>query len=225
MGSPFDFAEQGILYVAAHLDPPGREHPSADALAEMTSLVTALEGRALVLCSSWRGVERAEEALEKAFAEIDPRPRLIVQRRGDAVAPLVREFADDLSSVLVGTMSLWQGVDVPGESCALVVIDRLPFPRPDDPVLAARSEAVDEAGGSGFMAVSVPRAGLLLAQAAGRLIRSDADRGVVAVLDSRLHRARYGTYLRASVPPLWYTTDADGVRGALGRLAAEWRSQ
>lgn len=221
VGSPFRFAEQGILYVAAHLDPPGREHPSAAALDELTSLVTSLGGRSLVLCSSWRGVERAEEALAAALGQLKPEPRLIVQRKGDAVATLVREFADDPTSVLLGTMSLWQGVDVPGDSCALVVIDRVPFPRPDDPVLAARSEAVDAAGGSGFMAVSVPRAGLLLAQAAGRLIRSDADRGVVAVLDSRLHRARYGSYLRASLPPLWYTTDRAGAQGALTRLGTE----
>lgn len=221
VGSPFRFAEQGILYVAAHLDPPGREHPSAAALDELTSLVTSLGGRSLVLCSSWRGVERAEEALAAALGQMKPEPRLIVQRKGDAVATLVRAFADDPTSVLLGTMSLWQGVDVPGDSCALVVIDRVPFPRPDDPVLAARSEAVDAAGGSGFMAVSVPRAGLLLAQAAGRLIRSDADRGVVAVLDSRLHRARYGSYLRASLPPLWYTTDRAGAQGALTRLGTE----
>jgi ATP-dependent DNA helicase DinG len=117
-------------------------------------------------------------------------------------------------------MSLWQGVDVPGPSCQLVVVDRLPFPRPDEPLSAARSKAVDEAGGSGFMAVSVPHAAVRLAQGAGRLIRAAGDRGVVAVLDSRLHTARYGDFVRRSLPPFWYTTSGDVARAALRRLDA-----
>jgi ATP-dependent DNA helicase DinG len=117
-------------------------------------------------------------------------------------------------------MSLWQGVDVPGDACQLVVIDRLPFPRPDEPLAAARAAAVDAAGGSGFAAVSVPIAAVRLAQGVGRLIRSHADRGAVAVLDSRLAAPRgYATYLRDSLPPLWYTTKPDVIRGALHRLA------
>jgi ATP-dependent DNA helicase DinG len=143
---------------------------------------------------------------------------ILVQRRGDAVGSLVQRFADEPASTLLGTVSLWQGVDVPGESCIQVVIDRIPFPRPDDPLLSARQKAVDEAGGSGFRAVSVPRAGLLLAQGAGRLIRGVDDRGVVAVLDSRLATAGYARALRASLPPFWYTTDRATVIGALERL-------
>ena len=119
-------------------------------------------------------------------------------------------------------MGLWQGVDVPGESCTCVVIDRIPFPRPDDPLLAARQRLVDEEGGSGFRQVSVPRAALLLAQGAGRLIRGPADRGVVAVLDSRLARAGYGRLLRDGLPPFWYTTDTQHVLGALRRLDAQY---
>jgi len=110
---------------------------------------------------------------------------------------------------------------VPGSTCRLVIIDRIPFPRPDDPVLAARTRAVETSGGNGFLAVSAAHAALLLAQGAGRLIRRDTDRGVVAVLDSRLATARYGGYLRASLPPLWPTTDGAVVRAALGRLAAD----
>ena len=134
---------------------------------------------------------------------------------------LVQRFADDPAASLLGTISLWQGVDVPGASCSLVVIDRIPFPRPDDPLIAARQRAVDEAGGSGFRTISVPKAGLLLAQGAGRLIRGDQDRGVVAVLDSRLATAGYARALRASMPPLWFTTDKATVVGALERLSAE----
>jgi ATP-dependent DNA helicase DinG len=117
-------------------------------------------------------------------------------------------------------MSLWQGVDVPGEACQLVVIDRLPFPRPDEPLAAARAAAVDATGGSGFALVSVPIAAVRLAQGVGRLIRTSADRGAVAVLDSRLAAGKgYATYLRRSLPPLWYTTAPDVVRAALRRLS------
>ncbi len=117
-------------------------------------------------------------------------------------------------------MSLWQGVDVPGDACQLVVIDRLPFPRPDEPLASARAAAVDAAGGSGFAAVSVPIAAVRLAQGVGRLIRSAGDRGVVAVLDSRLETARgYGAFLRRSLPPFWYTTKPEVVEAALRRLA------
>ena len=214
VGSPFDYASQGILYVAAHLPPPTRDGLPEVALDEIGDLVEAAGGRALVLCSSWRGVERAAEYLAVRLIGIE----VLVQQRGDAVGDLVERFTADATSVLVGTMSLWQGVDVPGSSCILVVIDKIPFPRPDDPVLAARQQAIDAAGGSGFRAVSVPRAGLLLAQGAGRLIRSEDDRGVVAVLDPRLATAGYARTLRASMPPLWYSTQKDAVIGALARL-------
>jgi len=122
---------------------------------------------------------------------------------------------------LLGTMSLWQGVDVPGRACSLVIIDRIPFPRPDEPVMAARAAQADKAGGSGFMQVSMPRAALLLAQGTGRLIRSEADRGVVAILDSRIVNKRYGSVLLNSMPPLWRTTDPAIVRDSLRRLALE----
>ena len=137
------------------------------------------------------------------------------------MASLVHRFNEEETSVLVGTMSLFQGVDVPGRSCTCVIIDRIPFPRPDDPVLAARAELVEPSGGDGFMSVSIPRAALLLAQGSGRLIRTDSDRGVVAVLDPRLRTARYGRYLVASLPEFWPTTDTDAALGALERLARE----
>jgi ATP-dependent DNA helicase DinG len=131
---------------------------------------------------------------------------------------LVEKFANDERSILIGTISLWQGVDVPGSACTLVAIDRIPFPRPDDPVMAARSEQADSAGGSGFMDVSLPRAALLLAQGSGRLIRSIEDRGVVAILDSRITRKRYGRILIESMPPFWRTEDGALVKESLRRL-------
>jgi ATP-dependent DNA helicase DinG len=217
VGSPFDFANQGMLYLPKHLPEPTRDGTSAQVLEELGELIDAAGGRTLALFSSWRGVEAADAHLRKVLAE---RPiSIITQKRGDAVAPLVERFAKDETSVLLGTMSLWQGVDVPGNSCILVVIDRLPFPRPDEPVLAARSALADNSGGSGFMQVSVPRAALLLAQGAGRLIRSIDDRGVVAIMDSRIVTKRYGSVLLNSMPPLWRTNDKQVVRDSLRRLS------
>ena len=217
VGSPFDFANQGMLYLPKHLPEPTREGTSPQVLEELGELIDAAGGRTLALFSSWRGVEAADAHLRNVLKE---RPiSIITQKRGDAVAPLVERFAKDETSVLLGTMSLWQGVDVPGNSCILVVIDRLPFPRPDEPVLAARSALADTSGGSGFMQVSVPRAALLLAQGAGRLIRSIDDRGVVAIMDSRIVTKRYGSVLLNSMPPLWRTNDKQVVRDSLKRLA------
>ncbi len=216
VGSPFDYAKQGILYVARHVPPPGRDGTAMEGLDELAELIEAAGGRTLALFSSWRAVERAAEYL-RVRLDIKQYP-LLVQHRGDSVAILVDKFTADESSVLLGTVSLWQGVDVPGRACTLVVIDRIPFPRPDDPLISARQRAVDQAGGSGFASVSVPRAGLLLAQGAGRLIRGDDDRGVVAVLDSRLATAGYGRTLRAGMPPLWYTEDKSTVLASLSRL-------
>jgi len=214
VGSPFDYRRQGILYVAAHLPRPAESGLPDVAAKEMVRLVTALGGRTLGLFSSRRAAQRAAEVLR---AETD----LEILLQGEESLPLlVKRFREESSSCLLGVMSLWQGVDVPGDACQLVVIDRLPFPRPDEPLAAARAAAVDAAGGSGFAAVSVPIAAVRLAQGVGRLIRTAGDRGVVAVLDSRLETARgYGSFLRRSLPPFWYTTKPDVVEAALRRLA------
>ncbi|MFI6161963.1 ATP-dependent DNA helicase [Micromonospora haikouensis] len=213
VGSPFDYARQGILYVAAHLPRPAASGLPDAAGEELLALVGALGGRTLGLFSSRRAAQQAAELLR---AKTD----LPVLLQGEEALPLlVRRFRQEQSSCLFGVMSLWQGVDVPGDSCQLVVIDRLPFPRPDEPLAAARAAAVDAGGGSGFSAVSVPIAAVRLAQGVGRLIRATGDRGVVAVLDSRLETARgYGPFLRRSLPPFWYTTRPEVARGALERL-------
>lgn len=216
VGSPFDFANQGVLYLPKHLPEPGRDGPSMEVLTELGELIDAAGGRTLALFSSWRGVEAAYAHLRKVLAELPI--KIITQKRGDAVGPLVARFAKDETSVLLGTMSLWQGVDVPGNSCILVAIDRIPFPRPDEPVMSARASQADAAGGSGFMQVSLPRAALLLAQGTGRLIRSVDDRGVVAILDSRIVTKRYGSVLLNSMPPLWRTSDKAVVQDSLKRL-------
>ena len=219
VGSPFDFANQGVLYTPKHLPEPGRDGPSKEVLTELGELIDAAGGRTLALFSSWRGVEAADAHLREVLKELPI--TIITQKRGDAVGPLVERFAKDETSILLGTMSLWQGVDVPGNSCILVAIDRIPFPRPDEPVMSARASLADAAGGSGFMQVSLPRAALLLAQGTGRLIRSVDDRGVVAILDSRIVTKRYGSVLLNSMPPLWRTSDGEVVRESLRRLNKE----
>ncbi|MEV7973080.1 ATP-dependent DNA helicase [Cellulomonas sp. NPDC089187] len=214
VGSPFDYPKQGILYIAKRLPAPGRE-PATDAqLEEIAALIGAAGGRTLGLFSSRRAAVAAAEAM---------RERLdvpILVQGDDQLPTLVRQFAEDEPTCLFGTLSLWQGVDVPGRSNSLVLIDRIPFPRPDDPVKSARAEAVVASGGNGFMSVSATHAALLLAQGAGRLIRSTGDRGVVAVLDPRLATARYGEFLTRSLPPFWRTTDRAVAEGALRRLTA-----
>ncbi|HEY6421819.1 MAG TPA: ATP-dependent DNA helicase [Pseudonocardiaceae bacterium] len=214
-GSPFEHRRTGILYTAAHLPPPGRDGLAPECLDELAALVTAAGGRTLGLFSSMRAAKQAAETL---------RPRVnppILCQGDDATGLLVRQFADDEPTCLFGTLSLWQGVDVPGRSLSLVVVDRIPFPRPDDPLSSARQRAVAARGGNGFLTVAATHAALLLAQGAGRLLRSTQDRGVVAILDPRLTTARYGAFLRASLPPFWPTTDATVVRAALKRLTAD----
>ena len=213
VGSPFDYRKQGICYVAKHLPAPGREPTTEAQLDEIAGLVEAAGGRTLGLFSSRRAATAAAEAMRE-------RLDVPVLCQGDDQLPtLVQQFAADPATCLFGTLSLWQGVDVPGDACRLVIIDRVPFPRPDDPVKAARARAVEQAGGNGFMQVAATHAALLLAQGAGRLIRSTDDRGVVAVLDPRLVTARYGTFLTRSMPDFWRTTDTELVRSALRRLA------
>ena len=220
VGSPFDFANQGMLYLPKDLPEPGRDGPSKEALTELGELIQAAGGRTLALFSSWRGVEAADEHLRDVLAEL--KLPIITQRRGDSVGPLVDKFAKDEKSILLGTISLWQGIDVPGPACTLVAIDRIPFPRPDEPVFSARAAEADAAGGSGFMQISLPRAALLLAQGTGRLIRSLDDRGVVAILDSRIVNKRYGSILLNSMPPFWRTSDGAVIKEALRRLDAQY---
>jgi ATP-dependent DNA helicase DinG len=214
VGSPFDHPRSGILYVARHLPPPGRDQLAEAYLTELEELIDAAGGRTLGLFSSMRAAIQAAGALRDRIKQ----PLLC--QGDDVTAQLVKQFAEDEPTCLFGTLSLWQGVDVPGPSLRLVVIDRIPFPRPDDPLASARQRAVAARGGNGFMTVAAAHAALLLAQGAGRLLRTMTDRGVVAVLDPRLVTARYSDFLRASLPPFWTTTDPALVRAALGRLSA-----
>jgi ATP-dependent DNA helicase DinG len=212
VGSPFDYPKQGILYVAKHLPKPGRQM-SQETLSEIEDLIKASGGGALALFTSRRAAEEAAEIL-RARLDIP-----ILCQGESSMKALVDQFSAEPDTCLFGTMTLWQGVDVPGNACRLVIIDKIPFPRPDDPLSSARSRDVAKHGGNGFMAVAASHAAVRLAQGAGRLIRSVNDKGVVAVLDSRLATERYGTFLRASLPPLWATPDKATVISALERLS------
>ncbi|MEV0821348.1 ATP-dependent DNA helicase [Nonomuraea rubra] len=215
VGSPFDHPRAGILYVAKHLPQPGRDGLPQQYLDEITELIEAAGGRTLGLFSSMRAAKAATEAL---------RDRLDVPllcQGDDSTMLLVKQFAEDEPTCLFGTLSLWQGVDVPGPSLRLVIIDRVPFPRPDDPLTSARQRHVAARGGNGFMAVAANHAALLLAQGAGRLLRAQNDKGVIAVLDPRLATARYSGFLLNSLPPFWRTTDPAVPRAALKRLASD----
>ncbi|UQV60698.1 ATP-dependent DNA helicase [Corynebacterium propinquum] len=211
-GTPFNPAKSGILYAPKHLPQPGRDGLAPETLEEMRELIMAAGGRTLGLFSSKRAAVQAADEL---------RPKLpfpVYVQGEDSIGALVEKFAAKEHSVLFGTLTLWQGVDVPGKACSLVLMDRIPFPRPDNPLLQARSEAAQAAGRNGFMEVSATHAALLMAQGAGRLLRSVTDRGVVAVLDNRVVTKRYGQFLLSSLPPFWRTQDKNTVLGALKRL-------
>jgi ATP-dependent DNA helicase DinG len=214
VGSPFDYRANSLLYVAASL--PDRRSPEAEPALhrELETLIVAAGGRTLALFTSWRAMRAAVEALS------DRLPFPILSQSDLPKPALVEAFRGDESTCLFATLGFWQGVDVPGPTLSLVTIDRIPFPRPDDPVLEARREL---AGPGAFGSVDLPRAGTLLAQGAGRLIRSSTDRGVVAVLDSRLATARYRAALLERVPPMKRTLDRDEVVAFLEAIDAAGR--
>lgn len=203
--SPFDFRTQSMLYVPIHLPEPRDPAWSDAATVETARLANAAGGRALVLCTSRAAVDRMAATLR---AETD-HPVLVQGETTKAV--LLERFGADETSCLVATRSFWTGVDIPGPSCVLVVLDRIPFARPDDPLAQARREKAERGGGSGFGDVDLPAASLVLAQGAGRLIRGRRDRGVVAVLDRRLATARYRSALLDALPPMKRVIDPDVV--------------
>ena len=212
--SPFDQRSQAMLYVPRHLPDVRDPGWQGAAATELCSLVGAAGGRALVLCTSWRSVHDFAAVLR------DRTSHVILAQGDEPVPRLVARFAEDETSCLVATRAFWMGLDVPGPACVLVVIDRLPFARPDEPLEQARREAAERAGGNGFLDVDLPNAALVLAQGAGRLIRRKDDHGVVAVLDRRLATARYRPVLLEGLAPMRRVVDADEAHEFLARATA-----
>ncbi|MHB8464323.1 MAG: ATP-dependent DNA helicase, partial [Acidimicrobiales bacterium] len=211
VGSPFAYEEQALLYCAAHLPDPRQPAYEAKMHDELSWLIDAAGGRTLALFTSWRAMQAAAAVVR------DRTPHRVLTQTDLPKPALVAAFTDDETSCLFATMGFWQGVDVPGRALSLVVIDRVPFPRPDEPLQAARR---DRAGAGAFRIVDLPRAATLLAQGAGRLIRSSTDHGVVAVLDPRLAKASYKWDLVRALPPMRRTKDRAEVAAFLADLNA-----
>jgi ATP-dependent DNA helicase DinG len=213
VGSPFDFAEQALLYLPAGLPDPRSPGAVAAVAEEAAALCEVSAGRALVLTSSYRTLEAVAARLRATVAH-----ELLVQ--GEAPRErLLERFRDVVDSVLVATGTFWQGVDVPGESLSLLVIDKLPFQPPDDPLVEARCERIAAEGGDWFADYALPSAVLQLRQGFGRLIRTRSDRGVVCLLDPRVRTRTYGRAFLASLPPCRVVEHREDVREFLGAAA------
>jgi ATP-dependent DNA helicase DinG len=193
VGSPFDYEHHAMLYCAVHLPDPRSPKREAAAHDEIAALISAAGGRTLALFTSWKAMDAAAAAVR------DRVPMRILTQRDLPKTALVKAFSADEETCLFATAGFFQGVDIPGRTLSLVIIDRIPFPRPDDPLLSARRELL---GATAFTEIDVPRAAMLLAQATGRLIRSATDRGVVAVLDPRLGTASYRWDIVRALPPM-----------------------
>ncbi|HEY2327431.1 MAG TPA: ATP-dependent DNA helicase [Gaiellaceae bacterium] len=206
VGSPYDFREQALLYIPREMPDPRSDEFTTRAADEIVALLQASEGRALVLTSSYRALDAYRE-------HVRGRVPYDVLVQGEAPRErLLERFRDDVASVLLATSTFWQGVDVPGESLSLLVIDKLPFSAPGDPLHEARCEAVERAGGDWFSGYALPTAVLQLRQGFGRLIRGHSDRGVVAVLDPRLRTRGYGRAFVAALPQCPAADDLAAVR-------------
>lgn len=208
--SPFDYGEQGLLYVPRDLPAPQSPQFTDAVVAAALPLIEAAGGRTFVLCTTLRAVQRASDLLYEAFAARGLQLPILVQGQASRTELLDR-FRELGNAVLVGSQSFWEGVDVRGEALSLVVIDKLPFAPPDDPVLAARMEALQKKGLSPFAVHQLPHAVITLKQGAGRLIRSETDRGVLVICDTRLVEKPYGRQIWQSLPPFKRTRERDTV--------------
>ena len=211
VGSPFDYEHHALLYCAVHLPDPRTPAFAAAVHDELVALITAAGGRTLALFTSWKAIDAAAEAVRARVAVP------ILTQRDLPKTALVKAFSDDEHACLFATAGFFQGVDIPGRTLSLVVIDRIPFPRPDDPLLSARREQL---GAEAFKQIDLPRATMLLAQATGRLIRNAHDRGVVAVMDPRLGKANYRWDIVKALPPMKRTRDRAEAEAFLREITA-----
>ena len=210
VGSPFDYENSGYIYCAKHLPPPGTDSRDDAVNAEILELITAAGGRTLALFTTYRAMHLAADYVQQnsdfPVLRQDDLPKMA----------LVEAFSDRPEACLFATAGFFQGVDVPGETLSLVIIDKIPFPRPDDPLLSARRDAI---GQTAFAEIDIPIAATQLAQAAGRLIRTSSDKGVVAILDPRLATKSYGRLLGAQLPSLKRTITRSEVLSYLRDLS------
>ena len=219
--SPFDYGTAGRIYVPRNLPPPNSPEHTKAVIAEALELVTLSGGRAFLLFTSLRALRQCAEAFPLLLKQRDLDFPVLTQNEAPK-GELLRRFRELGNAVLIGSQSFWEGVDVAGDALSLVVIDKLPFAPPDDPVLAARMKHLEEQGGSPFMDWQVPQAAISLKQGAGRLIRSETDRGVLAICDDRLVTKGYGRILRSSLPPMPFTRERDDV-ATFFDTQREWR--
>lgn len=214
--SPFDYPSNGLLYCAVHLPEPSAAGYREAAVDEMATLIKASGGRALALFTSWKALNDSADSLTDRLKGVT------VLRQGEGSPQrLLDTFRDDETSVLFATASFWQGVDIPGRSLSLLLVDKIPFPRPDEPLVAARREEALARRMDPFRAVDIPDAATMLAQGVGRLIRHTTDRGVVAILDRRIATKRYGSVLVRSMPPFRRTKDRAEAVAFLERIVAQ----
>jgi ATP-dependent DNA helicase DinG len=204
--SPFDFERQALIYLPRGMPEPNTPVYTAAVVRAALPLIRAAGGRAFYLFTSLRAMREAHQLLREAFAQERLAFPLLAQGEGSR-SELLDRFRSLGNAVLVGSHSFWEGVDVRGEALSVVVIDRIPFSPPDDPVLKARIEAIQRAGGSGFLDYQLPEAALTLKQGVGRLIRDENDRGVLVLCDPRLLTRGYGRRILASLPPMRRTRE------------------
>jgi ATP-dependent DNA helicase DinG len=216
--SPFDFASQSLLYLPRGLDPPSSPRHTGQVVDAVVPVLEASGGRAFLLFTSHRALQEAARRLVALWRDQPPYPLLV---QGEAPREiLIARFREAGNAVLLGTGSFWEGIDVKGDALVVVVVDKLPFAVPDDPVLKARLDAITRRGGNAFFEEQVPQAVIALKQGVGRLIRDRGDFGVVVLCDSRVVTRPYGRIFLDSLPPMPVTRDLDHARSFLAsRLA------
>jgi ATP-dependent DNA helicase DinG len=220
--SPFDFPNQALMYLPKGLGDPGAPGHSRDVIRTALPVIEASGGRAFILFTSHRGLREGAEELHRHWGERPPYPVLI--QGGASRDHLLRAFREAGNAVLLGTGSFWEGIDVKGEALSVVIIDKLPFAAPDDPLLKARLAAIREQGGNPFFEEQVPQAVIALKQGVGRLIRDETDFGVVMLCDTRLVTKGYGRSFISSLPPMKRTRALEDVQAFLReRLGSDAR--